>query len=164
MQRFTPFKNLFNDLHKACDRFAAALVAIADGCDQEILSTRNCCVMQSRNRSRCLGARLWRCGRDCWARLNAGGWWRAVRRTRCCSRWRFLRRITGRWVLSRRASWSSIWVFVFPTLRRWRGAGSCTTPAATGSRSTRTARPRSWCASKTESPGSYNGTSFGMKV
>lgn len=44
MQRFTPFKNLFNDVHKACDRFAASLVAIADACDQEILSTRNCCL------------------------------------------------------------------------------------------------------------------------
>jgi len=42
MQRFTPFKNLFNDVHKACDRFAASLVAIADACDQDILSTRNC--------------------------------------------------------------------------------------------------------------------------
>jgi hypothetical protein len=40
MQRFVPFRSLFNDLHKACDRFAAGLVAIADACDQDILSTR----------------------------------------------------------------------------------------------------------------------------
>jgi hypothetical protein len=40
MQRFTPFRSLFNDLQKTCDRFAAGLIAIADSCDQDILSTR----------------------------------------------------------------------------------------------------------------------------
>lgn len=42
MQRFAPFRGLFNEIHKACDRFAAGLIAVADACDQEILSTRIC--------------------------------------------------------------------------------------------------------------------------
>ncbi len=40
IQRFIPFRALFNDLHKACDKFATSLVAIADACDQDILTTR----------------------------------------------------------------------------------------------------------------------------
>jgi hypothetical protein len=81
-QRFTPFKNLFNDLHKACDRFAASLVALADACDQDILSTRYFFPMQSQNRRNFLLERLWLSGRDCSGLLNAGGLLLVERRTR----------------------------------------------------------------------------------
>lgn len=39
IQRFTPFRALFNDVYKACNHFAVSLVAVADSCDQDILST-----------------------------------------------------------------------------------------------------------------------------
>lgn len=39
-QRFNPFRNLFGELFKACDKFATTLITIADTCDQDLLSTR----------------------------------------------------------------------------------------------------------------------------
>jgi len=49
LQRFSPFRTLFTELMKACDKFATGVAQLADSCDQEVISTRNLSLKQSLN-------------------------------------------------------------------------------------------------------------------